>query len=49
MPYRNIYRWEYEKVIDAHKIRMKEDGREHMHTRAALAEHPFGTLKNGMA
>jgi len=45
MRYRQIYRWEHEEVIDEHKERMASAGKEQMHKRAALAEHPFGTLK----
>ena len=44
-PYRQIYRWEHEEVVDAHKERMANDGKAQMKKRAALAEHPFGTLK----
>ena len=47
-PYRQLYRWEHEEIIEAHRERMRQTGREHMKTRAALAEHPFGTLKNDM-
>jgi hypothetical protein len=46
--YRQLYRWEHEQIIDEHKQRMKEVGREHMKTRASLVEHPFGTMKNHM-
>ena len=46
--YRQLYRWEHEQIIDEHKQRMKEVGREHMKIRASLAEHPFGTMKNHM-
>lgn len=46
--YKQLYRWEHEKVIDAHKARMKEQGSKRMSTRAATAEHPFGTLKEAM-
>ncbi len=45
MPYRQIYRWEHEEVVDEHKERMVSKGKEQMQKRAALAEHPFGTLK----
>lgn len=44
-PYRQIYRWEHEAVVERHRARMAADGREHMRSRASLAEHPFGTLK----
>lgn len=43
--YRQLYRWEHEAVVERHKARMATAGREHMRNRAALAEHPFGTLK----
>ena len=43
--YRSVYRWEHEALIDDHKQRMAQAGREKMRQRAALAEHPFGTLK----
>jgi transposase len=43
-PRRTIYRWEHEDVIDRHRARMKGAGAM-MRLRAALAEHPFGTLK----
>lgn len=45
-PYRTISRWEYEEVIEAHRVRMEADGVEKMHQRAELCEHPFGTLKS---
>jgi transposase len=41
---RTIYRWEHEDVIERHRARMKDAGAM-MRRRAALAEHPFGTLK----
>lgn len=44
-PYRQIYRYEHEDVVLAHEKRMNQTGREYMKRRAALAEHPFGTLK----
>jgi len=43
--YRQLYRWEHEHIIEQHRQRMEEFGREHMKTRGNLAEHPFGTLK----
>lgn len=43
-PTREILRWEHEDVIERHRERMKgADGM--MRRRAALVEHPFGTLK----
>jgi transposase len=41
---RTIYRWEHEDVIERHRARMK-DADALMRHRAALVEHPFGTLK----
>jgi transposase len=43
-PTRTVYRWEHEAVLERHRARMKDAGA-HMRRRAALAEHPFGTLK----
>jgi transposase len=43
---RTIYRWEHEAVIERHRARMAQaDAVLLMRRRAALAEHPFGTLK----
>jgi transposase len=41
---REIYRWVHEDVLDRHRARMKEGGKL-MRRRAAIVEHPFGTLK----
>jgi transposase len=43
-PTRTVYRWEHEDVLERHRARMK-DAAAKMRRRAALAEHPFGTLK----
>jgi transposase len=43
-PTRTIQRWEHEDVLERHRARMK-DADAQMRRRAALAEHPFGTLK----
>jgi len=42
---RQITRWEHESVIEAHRERMDQKGKEMMRRRSGLAEHPFGTLK----
>ena len=42
---KHIERWEHEDVVDRHKQRMAENP-DKMRQRAALAEHPFGTLKH---
>ncbi len=44
-PYRQINRWEHEHIVETHRERMNQLGGEKMRQRAALAEHPFGTLK----
>ena len=44
-PFRQRVRWEHEAVLDDHRQRMADHGAEMMRQRAALAEHPFGTLK----
>jgi transposase len=43
---RDIYRWEHQDVVDRHCARMAQPQADTMmRCRAALAEHPFGTLK----
>jgi transposase len=42
---RQLYRWEHEAVVDRHKQRMAQRP-DAMKKRAALVEHPFGTLKH---
>jgi transposase len=43
---REVYRWEHQDVVDRHRARMAQaDANIMMRRRAALAEHPFGTLK----
>jgi transposase len=43
---REVHRWQHQDVIDRHRARMAEaDAAIMMRRRAALAEHPFGTLK----
>ena len=43
--FRQIYRSEYEAVIERQRARMKGAGGK-MRERAGLVEHPFGTLKH---
>jgi len=43
-PTRTVCRWEHEAVLDRHRARMK-DAAAQLRLRAALVEHPFGTLK----
>jgi transposase len=43
---REVYRWEHQDVVDRHRSRMAQaEANTMMQRRAALAEHPFGTLK----
>jgi len=44
--YRQISRWEHEQIVSDHNQRMAQAGAEKLALRAALAEHPFGTLKH---
>lgn len=45
-PYREIYRWEHEAWLEeSYRPRMAAHGKAYLKQRAALAEHPFGTLK----
>ena len=44
-PFRQISRWEHEHILEDHLERMTQKGREKSHIRAAITEHPFGTLK----
>ena len=45
-PRREVYRWEHQDVVDRHHARMAQvQADTMMRHRAALAEHPFGTLK----
>jgi len=46
--YRQILRWEHEEIIEQHRQRMAQTGREQMKTRASCAEHPFGTMKESL-
>lgn len=42
---REIYRFEHQELVEAHARRMAERGRQMLVLRAALVEHPLGTLK----
>ena len=43
---REVHRWEHQSVVDRHRARMAQSQADTMmRRRAALAEHPFGTLK----
>jgi hypothetical protein len=40
-----MQRWEHQDIVDKHKDRMQKSPKA-MRQRAALVEHPFGTLKH---
>lgn len=42
---REIWRSEHAELIEAHRLRMEQEGADRMKRRAATVEHPFGTLK----
>ena len=45
-PAKRLWRWEHESLIDAHRTKMQTRKAKNMiKKRAALAEHPFGTIK----
>jgi hypothetical protein len=44
-PFRQINRWEHEQFLKLHQERMIQQGNEKSRLRAAITEHPFGTLK----
>jgi transposase len=45
-PAKRLWRWEHESLIDAHRTKMQTPKAKTMiKQRAALAEHPFGTIK----
>ena len=43
--YKKMQRWEHQNIVEAHKERMQKSPKA-MRQRAALVEHPFGTLKH---
>jgi transposase len=43
---KSIYRWEYQEIVEQHILTMNtEEAKEAIKQRSALAEHPFGTIK----
>jgi transposase len=43
---KSIYRWEHQEIIEQHILTMNtEEAKEAIKQRSALAEHPFGTIK----
>lgn len=45
-PYKTIFRWEHEEVMEKHSIKMRtEESKEIIKKRGSIVEHPFGTIK----
>jgi Transposase DDE domain len=41
-----MVRWEYQDAVDRLRVRLESsDGKEKLHRRREIAEHPFGTMK----
>lgn len=48
-PAKRLWRWEHEALISAHRTKMQTpEARTMIKQRAALAEHPFGTIKQNL-
>ncbi|KAB7878258.1 IS1182 family transposase, partial [Poseidonibacter ostreae] len=45
-PAKRLWRWEHEALVEAHRTKMQtRKAKTMIKQRAALAEHPFGTIK----
>lgn len=45
-PHKSIFRWEYESIVDEHRMRMEtKEARQLVKKRSGIVEHPFGTIK----
>ena len=41
-----MVRWEYQDAVDGLRVRLESSGgKEKLHSRREIAEHPFGTMK----
>jgi transposase len=48
-PYKQIYRWEHEYIIEQHNKKMQTDAaKKIVKKRGSLVEHPFGTIKRNL-
>ncbi|MEA2049428.1 MAG: transposase [Campylobacterota bacterium] len=48
-PYKQIYRWEFEEIIEKHKQKMKtQEAKDIVNKRGSIVEHPFGTIKRSL-
>ncbi len=44
--YKQMYRWEHEKIVDEHKLKMStQKAKDIVRRRGSIVEHPFGTIK----
>jgi len=44
--YKQIYRWEFEEIVERHKTKMKTKiAKDIVKKRGSMVEHPFGTIK----
>lgn len=48
-PYKSIYRWEDEEILEQHSIKMQTDeAKDIVKKRGSIVEHPFGTIKRNL-
>ena len=48
-PYKQLYRWENEHIIEEHQQKMKtKEAKEIVKKRGSIVEHPFGTIKRSL-
>ena len=48
-PYKQIYRWEFEEIVEKHTSKMKtKEAKEIVKKRGSIVEHPFGTIKRNL-
>ena len=44
--HKQIYRWEFEEIVESHRSMMKsQEAKEKVKQRGSIVEHPFGTIK----
>ncbi|PHQ65506.1 MAG: transposase [Sulfurimonas sp.] len=48
-PYKSIFRWEHENIIEQHSVKMQTDeAKAIIKKRGSIVEHPFGTIKRNL-
>lgn len=48
-PYKSIFRWEHEAIIEQHSVKMQTDeAKAIIKKRGSIVEHPFGTIKRNL-